>query len=353
MKGNTEGNRYEKAFRSDHLLTVTFTNSEANGINNVVLNTESGDSFDVTLMSDVAAASGKETIKINGTSEGSEVEVGLSGSDIILNNCTNVSVTINDSPVENLEELGKNINFYDISLEYTEAKYTGKAVKPGIKVKGHDLKEGTDYTISYKNNTGSPTEDVSAEAIIEGKGEYSGKKTLKFTIGPERKVKSAKIGKIKDQAYTGKALKPELNITYKGQELVQGKDYTVSWKNNKKIGTATVTVTGKGFYIGKKTATFKIVPKAVKFTTMKVGKKQMTLRWSKGKSIDGYEIEYGLKKNFKKAKKITIRSAKIAKTIVRGLKAKKTYYARIRAFKTVKGKKYYSAWSKVEKAKVK
>ena len=66
-----------------------------------------------------------------------------------------------------------------------------------------------------------------------------------------------------------------------------------------------------------------------------------------------YEIEYGLKKNFKKAKKITIRSAKIAKTIVRGLKAKKTYYARIRAFKTVKGKKYYSAWSKVGKAKTK
>lgn len=60
--------------------------------------------------------------------------------------------------------------------------------------------------------------------------------------------------------YTGKALKPEVKVVLKGKTLKKGADYTVSYKNNKAIGTATVTVAGKGDYKGTAKATFKINP---------------------------------------------------------------------------------------------
>lgn len=69
------------------------------------------------------------------------------------------------------------------------------------------------------------------------------------------------VNKIKDQYYTGKAKKPSLTITYKGSSLNVNKDYTVSYKNNTKIGTATVTVKGKGNYTGEISKTFKITVK--------------------------------------------------------------------------------------------
>ena len=69
------------------------------------------------------------------------------------------------------------------------------------------------------------------------------------------------VNKIKDQYYTGKAKKPSLTITYKGSSLKVNKDYTVSYKNNTKIGTATVTVQGEGNYTGEISKTFKITVK--------------------------------------------------------------------------------------------
>ena len=66
-----------------------------------------------------------------------------------------------------------------------------------------------------------------------------------------------------EKTYTGKALKPALPVKYDGKTLKNGKDYTVSYKNNKKPGLATVTVKGKVEYYGTATATFKIAPKAV------------------------------------------------------------------------------------------
>ena len=66
-----------------------------------------------------------------------------------------------------------------------------------------------------------------------------------------------------EKTYTGKALKPAVTVKYDGKTLKNGKDYTVSYKNNKKPGLATVTVKGKGEYSGTATATFKIAPKAV------------------------------------------------------------------------------------------
>ena len=334
---------------------VAFNLDDASAKNTVTLESKPGDTFDVTFKSDLSAASGKSDMKISGKSEGSEVVIGLSGSDVVVNNCTDVSVSLNGTQVQNLEDLGKNINFYDIRLEFTEAAYNGSAIQPGIIFIGQDLKQGTDYTVTYENNVGSPSEFTPAAAIIQGTGAYSGVKTLMFTIVPEGKaIKSAKISEIKDQTYTGKAITPKFTVTYQGAKLVPDTDYTVAWKNNKKIGAATLTVTGKGMFTGSKAVTFKIVPKGVKLSSLKAGSKQLTVKWKKGgKDIDGYEIEYCLKKNFKGAKTVTISKAKTTDTEIKKLKAKKKYYVRIRTFKKVKGKKYYSEWSGVKSATTK
>ena len=86
-----------------------------------------------------------------------------------------------------------------------------------------------------------------------------------------------------------------------------------------------------------------------KLTKLKKGKKSFTATWSKANGVDGYQVQYGLKKNFKKAKTKYTTGTKLT---VKKLKSKKTYYVRIRAYKKINGKNYYSSWS-TKKVKVK
>ncbi len=158
-------------------------------------------------------------------------------------------------------------------------------------------------------------------------------------------ISGVKISDIKDQTFTGKAIKPKVTVTFKDQVLTEGTDYTLSYQKNKAIGTATVTVTGTGKYTGTAVTTFTIIPKPVKGLSLKAEKTDLTVKWKKA-AVTGYEIQYSLKKNFKGAETVTIKKAKITKTVIKDLKLKKTYYIRIRAYKTVKGKLYYSEWSK-------
>lgn len=166
-------------------------------------------------------------------------------------------------------------------------------------------------------------------------------------------ITKAKITGIKDAVYTGKAIKPAPVVKYKSKKLVKGNDYIVKYANNKAVGTATVTIIGKGKYGESVKKTFRINPKAVALSMLTVGKQQLTVKWKKGVGITGYEVQYGLKKSFAGAKTVAIKKAATVKAVLKKLKTGKTYYVRVRAYKTVKGKKYYSAWSKAKSAKVK
>ena len=80
-------------------------------------------------------------------------------------------------------------------------------------------------------------------------------------------------------------------------------------------------------------------------------KGQAKVSWKPVKSISGYQIQYSSSANMKKAKFVNAKSS--AKNItVKKLSSKKKCYIRIRTYKTIKGKKYYSDWSKVKKVKV-
>lgn len=72
------------------------------------------------------------------------------------------------------------------------------------------------------------------------------------------KLTEKMVAKIADQDYTGKSVKPAVTIKDGRYTLKNGVDYTVSYENNQKIGTATATITGKGLYKGTVTAKFTI-----------------------------------------------------------------------------------------------
>ena len=76
---------------------------------------------------------------------------------------------------------------------------------------------------------------------------YYSKLIFKF---PTISIANAKVGSIAVKDYTGNAWKPSPSVTYNGTTLKKGTDYTLSYSNNTKIGTATVTVTGQGKYSG-------------------------------------------------------------------------------------------------------
>ena len=99
--------------------------------------------------------------------------------------------------------------------------------------------------------------------------------------------------------------------------------------------------------------TFAINPKATEFSKLTAGKKQATVKWKKQAGVTGYEIEYSLKKSFSGSKTVTVKKAATVSGTIKKLKKGKKYYVRVRTYKTVSGKNYYSAWSAVKSAKVK
>jgi hypothetical protein len=96
----------------------------------------------------------------------------------------------------------------------------------------------------------------------------------------KKSIAKAKITGLSNKAYTGKAITQKFTVKLGSETLKPGTDYTVAYKNNKKIGTATVTVTGKGNYTGTATAKFKI-KKAANSLSVKAKKKTYNIAYSK------------------------------------------------------------------------
>lgn len=102
----------------------------------------------------------------------------------------------------------------------------------------------------------------------------------------------------------------------------------------------------------KASATTKISkPKKTSIKKTKKGKKSLSFTLKKVSGVSGYQVQTATDKKFKKGRK-TVTSKKTNVTFKK-LKSKKKYYVRVRTYKTVKGKKYYSDWSKTKSVKTK
>lgn len=135
------------------------------------------------------------------------------------------------------------------------ATYDGNTKLPKVAVRDGNktLQVNKDYTVRYQNNINAGT----ANAVLQGIGNYQGSRTVQFKILP-RNISAAVISPITAQEYTGSAVSPAVNVTLAGTTLIKGKDYNVAYRDNVKAGTAKVTITGKGNYTGVKDTSFTI-----------------------------------------------------------------------------------------------
>ena len=271
-------------------------------------------------------------------------------------------------------------------------------VEPKVEVRDSNsnavLREGIDYTLSYHDNFLPQGEnDWWGYVTIYPIGAYNGNPSIEnaFVIcrdeQPDDSKNSDDHQKTDDSKKTPDSQNPSTTNKLKKQKITKvsstykksvGQSFTLKPKakgkityktGNKKVATvnskgkvtvkgtgkATITVTAKAtstYSKSVKKITVYGVPKKPEMKKLTAGKKKFTVQWKKDKKADGYQVQYSTDKKFKKNVKSVNVSKKSTKATVKKLKKGKTYRVRVRSYKKINGKKYYSGWGKVKSVKV-
>lgn len=264
----------------------------------------------------------------------------------------------------------------NFSIENGTLKYNATGVKPGqytLNVKDKSSKYApfsasftltTDNVVAAYNNNKAPAlvaaKDVQADDFanfvkniqkvsVNGK-EYaaSGKGSVKLINADGTLVTTADALKAEGTyniVVTATGYNKTLEFTYTNKS-----DTTATKPSDATTATkpaATTTATKPAVKPVKKVTVKKQTAK------VKAGKKKLTVTWKKDKNVSGYQIKIATKKNFKGAKTYTVKSYKTYKKVIKKLKAKKKYFVKVRAYKTVGKSKVYGAYSAVRSCKVK
>lgn len=207
----------------------------------------------------------------------------------------------------------------------------------------------------YVNGVTKATTSANGSTYKECK--YCGaiKEGTKVTV---YKIKTVKLSQA-SFIYNGEVRKPTVSVYDSKGNKISSSNYTVTYaKGRKNVGTYNVKVKFKGNYKGTVNKTITIKPKGTSIKSLTAGSKQFKVKWTKQTTqTTGYQICYSTDSNFENAKKKLISKNSYTQSTVKDLKAKKTYYVKIRTYKTVKvngeSKKIYSNWSKVKTVKTK
>ena len=172
----------------------------------------------------------------------------------------------------NFEITAASARDFTLTIIPAELTYTGKALTPTVDVvfNGKKLNLGSDYTLAFTDNINVGT----AAVTVKGVGNFEGEKIKTFTINAANASGFA-VTAIPDQTYTGSAFTPAVEVKFNGTTLELGKDYTVAFADNIKVGTATVTIMGIGNFEGEKTVSFEII--AVLPEKISLSEKALTL----------------------------------------------------------------------------
>lgn len=251
-------------------------------------------------------------------------------------------------PVEELKSI-EDLN-YDFVAQYI---YSEKEIEPPIKITdgSSELKQGIDYTVNYENNI-----NIGEGAIIvTGIGSYKGTKTLKFNILAKNiNETDVKVFDIATQIYTGKEIIPSIKISYNDTILELGTDYKLTYKNNKNVGRASVTVEGIGNYTSKKTKTFAIIPqKVINLKAVASGTNSIKLSWGKLSNVTGYRVYRSTDgKNFSYIK--TLKGNTVLNYVDKNLTLEKKYYYQVRGYvdDITLNKRFYGELSDVTSATI-
>lgn len=267
----------------------------------------------------------------------------------------------------------------NVSVENGTLKYNATGVKPGqytLNVTDKSSKYvpfSTSFTLTtdnvvavYNNNVKAPAlvaaKDVQADDFanfvkniqkvsVNGK-EYaaSGKGAVKLINADGTLVTTADALKAEGTyniVVTATGYNKTLEFTYTNKSDTTATKPSDATAATKPAATTTTTATKPAVKPVKKVTVKKQTAK------VKAGKKKLTVTWKKDKNVSGYQIKIATKKNFKGAKTYTVKSYKTYKKVIKKLKAKKKYFVKVRAYKTVGKSKVYGAYSAVRSCKVK
>lgn len=200
------------------------------------------------------------------------------------------------------------VSVEDITLTYDAKKPKAQKPSPTVMWNGRKLTNKKDYTFPEESYTAVDEHTIT----ITGRGNYTGTINFKFIITDRIPVSSLTISRIPNQVYTGKEIKPQPEVRYKGELLNLNQNYTLDWENNMDVGTAAVIIKGSGSqYVGTRRVTFRITAAAslskanVELETasrpytgqeVRVGVKSVTLKVNGAdrslKQSDDYDITY-------------------------------------------------------------
>ena len=359
----------EKCFRQDIIIKADGEKTTLNGESEDMTITDSkiggkAEGVDYTFFN-YSLSDNVCTFDTNFTDLYKEMKVdfaGLSKEEITTNNALmalGILVLMEECYISTADCVGKDLSLAVTYYEQQLSALSNNEEKVDINI-NNDI-----FSIVMKSNEKNILETASLKVNLDNLADLSeskidkNKTIYKVYLGQlpdsEREALSTnyKLDSIPNKAYTGKDIKPSVKIIEKetgfDAYLDNGRDFTISYSNNKNTGKAIVTVTGIGDYKGTLTKIFYIVPKKVTGVTNKTqGQTTITVKWDKAEGATGYELE---KYDTSKKKYVKVTSKAITKNLykVKGLKAANTYKFRVRAYKKIDGKKYYGAYSKVTK----
>lgn len=238
------------------------------------------------------------------------------------------------------------------------ATINGKKVRNAIATKDGLLGISALYKYAVKNSKDyHPYRTELTPATTTSTGES---KNICFACGEELisskipRIQTVKLSKT-SYTYDGNAKKPTVTVTDVKGNTVLSKYYTVKYSENKAAGKATAYITFKGNYSGTVQKSFSIKPNGTKLSTVSAKSKGMAITWkAQTTQVTGYQIQIATNSQFtSNAKTYAVSNKTTTSKSISGLKAKKTYFVRIRTYKTVDGKKYYSSWSETKTATTK
>ena len=255
----------------------------------------------------------------------------------------------------------KKLSDYTISIPYSSYTYRGRGIKPTVTVKdasGKKLTKGTDYTVSYSNNTNVGT----ATITVTGKGAYTG--TLKKTFKVKALGLTSSYAKVtipySSYTWSGSAIKPKVTVKFKDGDVIPASDYTLTYSDNIKVGTATITVKGKGSNVtGTYKKTFVVKPAKNEITSISSSKGAFKISWKKGTTgTVGYQVQYSTDKDFKTNvhSYTSTNLSDLSENFSKYPNSGETWYVKVRSFYTKDGKASstrYGNYSAVKSVKIK
>lgn len=255
-----------------------------------------------------------------------------------------------------------------------------KPVQSDVTVKVTRVSDGRTWTLSSKDSAKTTKKEyfrVDGEGCGEGSAiifnpgkvnfgasKYSGTYSVKITglkttsgeatslsykvnfYSPSVSMSWASVGDISPKTYSGKNRIPAVTVKYGGKTLKKGTHYKVTYKNNKYVGRATVTIKGIGKCYDTVTKTFLIKPKGTGIAGLVARDDGFKVSWTKQTTqTSGYQIRYSTDPAMAGSKTVTVANNKTTSKSISGLEDDSAYYVQVRTYKTVNGVKYCSAWS--------